>query len=70
MHEIALGAARFSNNIEAQKDLAAMNEELANHVVEGKLSTMISEKITLEEVPAALIKLSERHVKGKIVAVI
>nr|WP_301336221.1 zinc-binding dehydrogenase [Fictibacillus arsenicus] len=56
--------------MEAQKDLAAMNEELANHVVEGKLSTMISEKITLEEVPAALIKLSERHVKGKIVAVI
>jgi NADPH:quinone reductase len=69
-HEIALGAAHFSNNIEAQKDLAAMNEELANLVVEGKLSTMISEKITLEEVPTALIKLSERHVKGKIVAVI
>ncbi|MFE1243168.1 zinc-binding dehydrogenase [Fictibacillus sp. NPDC058756] len=69
-HEIALGAAHFSNNIEAQKDLAAMNEELANLVVESKLSTMISEKITLEEVPAALIKLSERHVKGKIVAVI
>lgn len=69
-HEIALGAAHFSNNREAQKDLAAMNEELANLVVEGNLSTMISEKITLEEVPAALIKLSERHVKGKIVAVI
>lgn len=69
-HEIALGAAHFSNNIEAQKDLAVMNEELANLVVESKLSTMISEKITLEEVPAALIKLSERHVKGKIVAVI
>jgi NADPH:quinone reductase len=69
-HEIALGAAHFSNNIEVQKDLAAMNEELANLVVEGKLSTMISEKITLEEVPSGLIKLSERHVKGKIVAVI
>lgn len=69
-HEIALGAAHFSNNREAQKDLAVMNEELANLVVEGKLSTLISEKVTLEEVPAALIKLSERHVKGKIVAVI
>ncbi|MFD1358842.1 zinc-binding dehydrogenase [Fictibacillus halophilus] len=68
--EIALGAAHFSNNREAQKDLAVMNEELANLVVESKLSTNISEKITLEEVPAALIKLSERHVKGKIVAVI
>ncbi|WP_226535775.1 zinc-binding dehydrogenase [Fictibacillus halophilus] len=69
-HEIALGAAHFSNNREAQKDLATMNEELAKLVVEGKISTMISEKVTLEEVPAALIKLSERHVKGKIVAVI
>jgi NADPH:quinone reductase len=69
-HEIALGAAHFTNNLEAQKDLAAMNEELAKLVVEGKLSTMITEKVTLEEVPAALIKLSERHVKGKIVAVI
>jgi NADPH:quinone reductase len=69
-HEIALGAAHFSNNREAQKDLATMNEKLANLVVEGELSSMISEKVTLEEVPAALIKLSERHVKGKIVAVI
>ncbi|RZT21719.1 zinc-binding dehydrogenase [Fictibacillus sp. BK138] len=69
-HEIALGAAHFSNNREAQKDLATMNEELAKLVVEGKISTMISEKVTLEKVPAALIKLSERHVKGKIVAVI
>ncbi|OOE14278.1 zinc-binding dehydrogenase [Fictibacillus arsenicus] len=69
-HEIALGAAHFSNNWEAQKDLATMNEELANLVVEGELSSMISEKVTLEEVPVALIKLSERHVKGKIVAVI
>ncbi|MET3727189.1 NADPH:quinone reductase-like Zn-dependent oxidoreductase [Fictibacillus halophilus] len=69
-HEIALGAAHFSNSVKALKDLATMNEELAHLVVEGKISAMISEKISLEEVPAGLIKLSERHVKGKIVAVI
>ncbi|MDM5315217.1 zinc-binding dehydrogenase [Fictibacillus sp. b24] len=69
-HEIALGAVHFSNSVKAQKDLALMNEELAKLVVEGKLSAMISETITLEEVPAALAKLAERHVKGKIVAVL
>lgn len=69
-HEIALGAAHFSNSIKAQKDLAKMNEELAQLVAEGKLSAMISETVTLEEVPAALAKLAERHVKGKIVAVL
>ncbi|MBY6036840.1 zinc-binding dehydrogenase [Fictibacillus nanhaiensis] len=69
-HEIALGAAHFSNNKKAQIDLAKMNEELAQLVAEGKISSMITEKVTLEDVPNALIKLSERHVRGKMVAII
>jgi NADPH:quinone reductase-like Zn-dependent oxidoreductase len=69
-HEIALGAVHFSNHINQQKDLAIMNEELAQLVVDGKISSMISEKITLEEIPEGLKKLSARHVRGKIVATI
>jgi NADPH:quinone reductase-like Zn-dependent oxidoreductase len=69
-HEIALGAAHFSNNVNQQKELATMNEELAQLVAEGRISPMISEKITLDEIPQGLKKLSERHVRGKIVAVI
>ncbi|WNB92822.1 zinc-binding dehydrogenase [Bacillus sp. NEB1478] len=69
-HEIALGAVHFSNHINQQKDLAFMNEELAQLVINGKISSMISEKITLEEIPVWLKKLSERHVRGKIVAII
>ncbi|MFD1020426.1 zinc-binding dehydrogenase [Thalassobacillus hwangdonensis] len=34
----------------------------------GKVSSMLEHTITLEEVPSALEKLSQRHVKGKIVA--
>jgi NADPH:quinone reductase len=56
--------------ITRKKDFATMNEELAKLVIEGEISTKITEKVDLHEVPAALIKLSERHVKGKIVAVI
>jgi NADPH:quinone reductase-like Zn-dependent oxidoreductase len=69
-HEIALGAVHFSNNIKQQKDLAKMNEELAQLVVREKISSMITEKISFEEIPEGLKKLSERHVRGKIVAVI
>ncbi|MCQ6264804.1 zinc-binding dehydrogenase [Fictibacillus sp. WQ 8-8] len=37
-------------------------------MAEGKLDSMLKETVSLEEVPEALVRLSERHVKGKIVA--
>jgi NADPH:quinone reductase len=67
-HEIALGAAHQSGSHKAQQDLRKMGEEMLKLVKEGKISTMLNEIISLEEVPDALFRLSERHVKGKIVA--
>ncbi|MFC7370961.1 zinc-binding dehydrogenase [Fictibacillus iocasae] len=68
VHEIALAAGHQSGNIHAEKDFAVIGEEMLKLVSEGKLDAMLKETIALEEVPAALERLSERHVKGKIVA--
>ncbi|TDL78900.1 zinc-binding dehydrogenase [Peribacillus frigoritolerans] len=67
-HEIALGAVHQSNNIEQQKDLAVMGDAMLMLVAERQLSSLLEQVISLEEVPEALLQLSERHVKGKIVA--
>ncbi|MFC0187532.1 zinc-binding dehydrogenase [Fictibacillus aquaticus] len=67
-HEIALGAGHQSGDINAEKDFAVIGDEMLKLVSEGKLDAMLKEVISLEEVPAALERLSERHVKGKMVA--
>jgi NADPH:quinone reductase len=67
-HEIALAAAHQSNDMVAQKDFAVIGDQMLSLVEEGNLDTMLTEVVRLEEVPEALIRLSERHVKGKIVA--
>lgn len=67
-HEIALGAAHQSNDERSEKDLAVMGDEMLKLMAEGKLDSMLKETISLEEVPQALVRLSERHVKGKMVA--
>lgn len=67
-HEIALGGAYLSGDIVAQKDLAKMAEELVTLVSEKKVSPMLSNVISIDEIPDALVRLSERHVRGKIVA--
>ncbi len=67
-HEIALGGAHLSGDVIAQKDLAKMAAELGALVSEKKVNPMLSEVISLEEIPHALVRLSERHVCGKIVA--
>ncbi|MDG4657134.1 zinc-binding dehydrogenase [Ectobacillus antri] len=66
-HEIALAAAHQAD-FESQKDLAVMGDEMLALIAEGKISSLLEEIISFEEVPAALARLSERHVKGKIVA--
>ncbi|KZZ83320.1 zinc-binding dehydrogenase [Bacillus sp. SJS] len=68
-HEIALGAIHKAD-FESQKDLAAMGDEMLQLLKDGKIDSLLSETISLEEIPDALVRLSERHVKGKIVAVI
>lgn len=67
-HEIALGAAYQQGGVKAEKDLAVMGDAMLKLMAEGKLSSMLKEVIQLEKVTQALERLSERHVKGKIVA--
>jgi NADPH:quinone reductase len=67
-HEIALAAAHQSNDMVAQKDFAVMGDQMLALLEEGKIDAMLKEVVKLEEVPEALSRLSERHVKGKIVA--
>ncbi|RLQ96661.1 zinc-binding dehydrogenase [Falsibacillus albus] len=67
-HEIALAAAYQSGDMRAEQDLAVMGDEMLSLMAEGKLDSMLKEVISLEEAPEALVRLSERHVKGKIVA--
>jgi D-arabinose 1-dehydrogenase-like Zn-dependent alcohol dehydrogenase len=44
------------------------DEELIQLVQSGKTSSMLSKLISLEGIPQALTELSQRHVRGKIVA--
>lgn len=69
-HEIALGAAHHSKDDKAEKNLAVIGDEMLSLLAQGKISSMLKEVITLEEIPKALNRLSERHVKGKIVAML
>ncbi len=67
-HEVALGAAHQSGDPVAESNLARMGDEMLSRLAAGEISSMIKEVIRLDEVPAALSRLSERHVNGKIVA--
>jgi NADPH:quinone reductase len=68
IHESALGGAHLSGDRPSQEDLAAMANELIGWVQEGRISPMLSETISMEDIPQALLRLANRHVKGKIVA--
>jgi NADPH:quinone reductase len=67
IHTIALGGAHTSGDIIAQRDLSKMGEEFGSLASEKKINPMLEEVISLQDIPWALQKLSERHVRGKIV---
>ena len=68
IHEIALGVAHLSGDIKAQEQLAVIGQELGVLIESGLVKTTVSEVIQLAEVPQGLIKIADRHVRGKIVA--
>ncbi len=68
VHELALGGAYLSGNQSDQEDLAKIAREFGALVGKGRISPMLEQTITLEEIPEALVRLSMRHVRGKIVA--
>lgn len=67
-HEVALAANHQQNDVVAERDLARIGDDVLHMLAEGKIKSLLERTITLEEVPQALEELSERHVKGKIVA--
>ena len=52
----------------AQADLARMGSELITLVREETISSMLTEVVAFEEIPGSLVKLSQRQVRGKLVA--
>ncbi|TDL81051.1 zinc-binding dehydrogenase [Peribacillus frigoritolerans] len=67
-HEIALNAVHHHNDEVSERDLAKMGDELLLMAADKKVSPLLERVISLEEVPQTLDELSQRHVKGKIVA--
>lgn len=67
LHKFMLGGAHISGNRQAEEDLARMAEEFLGLMKSGHLQPLIEETIALHEVGAALKRLSERHVRGKII---
>lgn len=68
VHDIALGGAYFAGDMLAQSELASIGRELGVLASSGAVQPMLEEVVTLEEIPAALVRLRQRHVRGKIVA--
>lgn len=68
IHEVALGGAYLSDDSLALDDLARIGMEFGALAAKGLVKAMVEEVVTLEEIPDALVRLSMRHVRGKIVA--
>ncbi|QQE12455.1 zinc-binding dehydrogenase [Planctomycetota bacterium] len=66
-HAITLGGAYLSGDYDAQCALAEMGETLLELVAAGTLDPMVSEVVELDGAIDGLVRLSEGHVRGKIV---
>ncbi|MBN8635598.1 MAG: zinc-binding dehydrogenase [Anaerolineae bacterium] len=67
IHAIALGGAHGHRDLPQQRDLALMLTELLDLLAEGKLQSLVTQVVTLEQTAEALLALERRHVRGKIV---
>ncbi|WP_238392638.1 zinc-binding dehydrogenase [Paenibacillus antri] len=68
VHKLMLGGA--FGHPKAEAELGALAEEFIALYVEGGFRSIVAETIPLEDVPAAMVRLSGRHVRGKIVALL
>ena len=68
IHKIALGGAYLSGDKKAIQDLGKMARKMGVLVSENKIHPMLTKVISLKEIPEALNRLQDRHVRGKIVA--
>lgn len=70
VHEVALGAAYLAGHLPTQRDFARIGDAMMDALARGRLDPMVTEVVTLEEIPAALARLQRGGVGGKIVAAI
>ncbi|MGW0792956.1 zinc-binding dehydrogenase [Streptomyces sp. NPDC002911] len=70
VHEIALGAAYMLGDHRSRRDLSVMLTDLLDLLAQGRLDAMLSRTLPLEEVPQALVELSGRTVRGKLVCLL
>jgi NADPH2:quinone reductase len=68
VHEVALGGAYLCGDDSALDELARVGMEFGALAAKGQIRPMVEEVVTLEDIPDALVRLSMRHVRGKIVA--
>jgi NADPH:quinone reductase len=68
VHDVALGGAYFAGDRVAEMQLAEIGKAFGNLVTTRKINPLLQEAIGLENIPEALVQLSQRHVRGKIVA--
>ncbi|MGB7999498.1 MAG: zinc-binding dehydrogenase [Anaerobacillus sp.] len=69
-HQIALGGVFQSSNTAEQADLATIGDDMLQLLLGGYVDPMIQQTVSLEDIPKALVELSQRHVTGKIVAMV
>jgi NADPH2:quinone reductase len=65
VHKLMLGGAY--GNRKAEEDLGSLTREFMAFYESRSLPSVVSETIALAEVPEAMARLAERHVRGKIV---
>jgi NADPH:quinone reductase-like Zn-dependent oxidoreductase len=68
VHDIALGGVYRSGNPKAIDRLGVTGQRFADFTSSRAIDPMVTEVITLEQIPEALTRLSKRTIRGKIVA--
>lgn len=68
IHEVALAAAYASEDDRAIRNLGLMASELLKLVAAKELDPLVTEEIAAADIVKGLQRLSERHVRGKIIA--
>ncbi|OIN67833.1 zinc-binding alcohol dehydrogenase [Exiguobacterium sp. KRL4] len=68
IHEVALAAAYASDDDRAIRNLGHMARELLKLVAAKELDSLVTEELPAADIVKGLQRLSERHVRGKIIA--
>ncbi len=68
IHEVSCGFAYAVEDDTALEELARIGMEFGALASKRQIRPMVEETVTLEDIPEALVRLSMRHVRGKIVA--